>query len=378
MSKMTVDGPPSTQANPPSQERPTFAPQPVRRPLAPWWRGISFEGKVTVVGMSILAVLVIVVMIVTVTGAGARTATGGANTGSSAAGGATQPKVPDAKPPAHNRYNPSMPPVQQGSTVNVKLVAKDALVAITPEKAYRAWTFNGTLPGPIIHVRQGQTVNFTLTNGGTIGHSMDFHAAQTPPEVNYKTIMPGKSISYQWKANYPGVFMYHCGTPPVMDHIANGMYGAIVVDPVQGWSPAREYVLVQSELYVKQSADGTYALDQAAALAGKPSYVVFNGYFNQYQKDSLTAKPGEKIRLYILNAGPTTFSAFHVIGTIFSDVYADGNPANRTVGQQTVTIPPGGGAVVELTIPEAGTYPLLTHSFMSASMGAIGTLKVQP
>jgi nitrite reductase (NO-forming) len=119
-------------------------------------------------------------------------------------------------------------------------------------------------------------------------------------------------------------------------------------------------------------------LDGKAMMAAMPNYVVFNGYANQYKDSPLTARPNQKVRLFVVNAGPSLFSAFHVIGAIFSDVYVDGNPANHTVGQQTVTIPPGGGAVVELTIPDAGAYPFLTHSFASADMGAIGVLKVAP
>jgi nitrite reductase (NO-forming) len=280
--------------------------------------------------------------------------------------------------PAHQLYNAAAPAVPAGDTVNVSLETKDAMVTIAPGVSYHAWTFNGTVPGPVIRVRQGQLVHFTLTNSSQMPHSIDFHAAQTPWSVNYQPVDPGKSFSFDFRANYPGVFMYHCGTPPAMVHMANGMYGAIIVEPKQGWSPAQEYVLVQSEFYAAKGADGTYALDGKAMMAATPNYVVFNGYSNQYKDSPLTAKPNQKVRLFVVNAGPSQFSAFHVIGALFSDVYADGNPANHTVGQQTITIPPGGGAVVELTMPDAGSYPFLTHSFASADMGAIGVLKVAP
>ncbi|HEY7984738.1 MAG TPA: multicopper oxidase domain-containing protein, partial [Ktedonobacterales bacterium] len=283
-----------------------------------------------------------------------------------------------ANAPAHPLYNAAAPAVPAGDTVNVTLETKDAIVTIAPGVAYHAWTFNGTVPGPVIRVRQGQLVHFTLTNSSQMPHSIDFHAAQTPWNVNYQPVAPGKSFSFDFRANYPGVFMYHCGTPPAMVHMANGMYGAIIVEPKAGWSPAQEYVLVQSEFYAAKGTDGTYALDGKAMMAATPNYVVFNGYANQYKDSPLTARPNQKVRLFVVNAGPSLFSAFHVIGAIFSDVYVDGNPANHTVGQQTVTIPPGGGAVVELTIPDAGAYPFLTHSFASADMGAIGVLKVAP
>jgi nitrite reductase (NO-forming) len=277
---------------------------------------------------------------------------------------------------AHKLYNAQAPAALQGSTVNVTLTVKEVLLPIAPGVVYHAWTFNGTVPGPVIRVRQGQTIHFTLVNDGNMPHSIDFHAAQTPWNVNYQEVAPGKSFTFDWKANYPGVFMYHCGAPVVIYHMANGMYGSIIVDPANGWTPAQEYVLVQSEFYTHQLADGTYVVDPTKLNNGTPDYVVFNGYINQYKTNPITAKAGQLIRIFIVNAGPTEFSAFHVIGAIFSDTYADGNPANHEVGNQTVTIPPGGGMVVELTIPQAGLYPFVTHSFADVGKGAIGILKV--
>ncbi len=278
--------------------------------------------------------------------------------------------------PAHQTYNAQPPAAPSGPSVNITLTAEESLLSIAPNVAYHAWTFNGTIPGPILRVRQGQTVNFTLINKGTMGHSIDFHAAQVPPNIDYRPIPPGASISFSFTPQYPGVFMYHCGMTPVMDHIANGMYGAIIVDPANGWPAAQEYALVQSEFYTQKNADGTYSLSEQKMMAMQPDFVVFNGYAAQYVSAPLTAQPNQKIRLFIVNAGPSGFSAFHVIGAIFSEYYPDGNPANHMVGNQTVTIPPGGGAVVELTIPEAGKYSFVTHSFAAAMSGAIGAIKV--
>lgn len=300
-----------------------------------------------------------------------------AATGGSASNAAKVSVAPGSVP-AHQTYNAQPPIAAQGDTVSVHLVAKQALISIAPDVAYHAWTFNGTVPGPIIRVRQGQTINFTLTNEDQMPHSIDFHAAQTPWNVNYQPVAPGKSFSFSFKANYPGVFMYHCGTSPAMFHMANGMYGAIIVDPAAGWSPAQEYVLVQSEFYTRQAADGTYSLDATKMMQAMPDDVVFNGYVNQYKDSPLQAHVNHKIRLFILNAGPSQFSAFHVIGAIFSDVYVDGNPSNHTVGDQTITVPPGGGSVVELTIPDPGQYPFVTHSFAGASTGALGVINVAP
>ena len=135
---------------------------------------------------------------------------------------------------------------------------------------------------------------------------------------------------------------------------------------------------MQSEFYTQRAANGDYTINTAKMMTNMPDYVTFNGYANQYTQSPLTAQPGQRIRLFIVNAGPTHFSAFHVIGAIFSDTYADGNPANHMQGNQTITVPPGGGAVAELTIPDAGEYPFVTHSFMDASMGALGVIKVAP
>ncbi|MGH2485343.1 MAG: multicopper oxidase domain-containing protein [Ktedonobacterales bacterium] len=300
-----------------------------------------------------------------------------AATGGSASNAATV-NVARGSVPAHQTYNAQPPVAAQGDTVSVRLVAKQAVISIAPDVAYHAWTFNGTVPGPIIRVRQGQTINFTLTNEDQMPHSIDFHAAQTPWNLNYQPVAPGKSFSFSFKANYPGAFLYHCGTSPAMFHIANGMYGAIIVDPAAGWSPAREFVLVQSEFYTRQAADGTYSLDATKMMRITPDYVVFNGYASQYQNAPLQARANQKIRIFIVNAGPSQFSAFPVIGAIFSDVYVDGNPANHTVGDQTITVPPGGGSVVELTLPDPGQYPVVTHSFAGASMGALGIINVTP
>ncbi len=292
---------------------------------------------------------------------------------------AAPPQQNTIQVPTHQVYQAAPPAVPDGDIVNLSLTAKEALVSVAPGIAYHAFTFNGTVPGPILRVRQGQTVHFTLTNADpTMAHSIDFHAAQVPWSVDYQSVLPGKSFSFDWKANYPGVFMYHCGTPEVIQHMANGMYGAIIVDPAQGWTPAQEYVLVQSEFYLHKNSDGSYALDANKALNGVPDYVTFNGYANQYKETPLTAKANQLIRLFLVNAGPVDFSAFHVIGAIFSDYYPDGNPANHLVGDQTITVPPGGGAAVELTIPDAGSYPFVTHSFADASKGALGVLQVTP
>lgn len=358
---------------------PYFAPADRQLPARKgFWRGSPAE----IIFAALTAVALISAVIFSVAGfpgvgaSDASNADGGMNMDMSAATATTAPSGPQVAVPAHKTYDAAAPVAPSGNVVNVTLNIEDTLVSIGPGVAYRAWTFNGTVPGPVIRVRQGQTVNFTLVNKAQMDHSIDFHAAETPWNVNYQAVKAGQSFTFTWKANYPGAFMYHCGTPPVIQHLANGMYGAIIVDPANGWSPAKEYVLVQSEFYTRKLSDGSYSYDNAKAMAVQPDYVTFNGYVNQYKDTPLTAKLGQKVRIFVVNAGPSEFSAFHVIGAIFSSAYADGNPANHTVGNQTVTIPPGGGEVVELTIPDAGQYPFVTHMFANASSGALGVLEI--
>lgn len=287
------------------------------------------------------------------------------------------PDVPVAAHDPHQTFDPTLPPASSAPVKEITLHVKDMVSEIAPNVPVDVWTYEGTVPGPILHVNQGDTVKFTLINDAQIQHSIDFHAAQTAWNVNYVSINPGEKLSFEWKANYPGVFMYHCGTPPVIHHIGNGMYGAIIVSSPELKPVAKEYVLVQSEFSVNKGSDGLFHTDSTRMMnAAVPDYVVFNGFANQYKDAPLTANPGERIRLWVVNAGPSTFSAFHVIGAIFDAAYADGNPKNEQHGMQTVNIPPGGGYMVELVIPDAGLYPFVTHSFAYTGRGALGLIKI--
>jgi nitrite reductase (NO-forming) len=190
-------------------------------------------------------------------------------------------------------------------------------------------------------------------------------------------IMPGQSIKFEWVANYPGVYMYHCGVPPVLQHVAMGQYGIVVVSPREGFStdgePMREYAVVQSEFYLKPGDDGLYSLDYDAALRKQPSHVVFNGHVNALG-DQLTARVGERVRLYFHNVGPNDQSSTHVIGAIFDRVWYDGNPRNEWHGLQTALIGSSNGAVLEFIVPEEGRYVLVDHEFADASKGAVGQI----
>lgn len=268
-------------------------------------------------------------------------------------------------------------PAERNRLHRIRLEMKHAPIVIAPGVTYAAWTFEGTVPGPALHVRQGDTVDFTLVNGANIPHSLDFHAAEIAPSKYYTNVMPGDSLHYRFVARVPGAFMYHCGTAPVAMHIANGMYGALVVDPATPRPKAKELVLVQSEFYLnaKPDRDGNQGLDWQKLLGQAPDHIVFNGRAGQYASHPIEARPGELMRIYLVNAGPNRISSFHVVGGIFERVFEDGTQANPLIGVQTVNVPVGGGAIFEIRLREPGDYPFVTHAFADATKGGVGVLR---
>jgi nitrite reductase (NO-forming) len=295
--------------------------------------------------------------------------------------GAT-PSNADALAAAHKPFPAALPAAPAGPVAHVNLVLTDITVQIAPGVKYSAWAWAGGAPGPVIHARQGQLVKITLTNKGAIPHSVDFHAARIAPNVAFGDVMPGKSVSYTFRARDPGVFMYHCGTKPVLMHIANGMYGAIVVDPKPGVLPPadKNYVLVASEWYLSSDGLGAPAqFDMDKAHARMPDWMTFNGYAGQYVKHPLTAKPGELVRFWIVDAGPSIDTDFHIVGTIFDNAYpfADLSSPNAALHNvQTVTVPAGGGGVFDVKIDKPGLYPFVSHAFAAVDEGQVGLLKV--
>ena len=280
---------------------------------------------------------------------------------------------------AREPFPAELPAVPQGDVVDVELTLKDVVVEIAPGVEYSAWGFEGGAPGPAIHVREGQEVRITLTNAGAIPHSIDFHAARIAPDKAFRDVAPGESITYTFEATDPGVFMYHCGTKPVLAHIANGMYGAIVVEPAEKPLPPadREYVLVSSEWYLNGAGleePATY--DSLKAHAVMPDWVTWNGYAGQYVAHPLTADPGETVRFWVVAAGPSLDTDFHVVGTILDRAWVNQDMTQFQTGVQTVGVPAGGGAVFDVRIDEPGLYPVLSHSFASVDMGQVGLLKV--
>ena len=306
---------------------------------------------------------------------------------------ATSPQAePDTVPPADVSHGEApiggpqaepapvaarLPPAEQTRFRKIRLEVSHAAVTIAPGVHYSAWTFGGTVPGPTLHLRLGDTVDFTLVNRANIPHSMDFHAAEIAPSKYYVNVLPGDSLHYRFVARVPGAFMYHCGTAPAAMHIANGMYGALIVDPVVPRPKAREFVFVQSEFYLtpKPAADGTRGLDWERLLSLAPDHVVFNGRAGQYAAHPINVSPNQLLRLYVINAGPNRISSFHVVGGIFERVFQDGSQTSPLAGVQTVNVPVGGGSIFEVRLREPGDYPFVTHAFADATKGAVGVLR---
>src|SRR5690349_22067205 len=277
----------------------------------------------------------------------------------------------------------------------VRLDTVHKIIEIAPGVKFSAWTFGDQVPGPTIRARVGDRIKFSMTNrsdepvpgvqvmAAPMMHSMDFHSAMVSPQDKYRSIAPGQTITFEFTANYPGVFMYHCGTPMVLEHIASGMYGMMIVEPRNGYPTKvdREYAVIQSEFYTapdpqKRKIDGQplYVLDGARVRSKAPTYTVFNGRYNGLVDQPLPAKPGERVRLFVLNVGPSNTSSFHVVGTIFDRVWIEGNPDNSLRGMQTVLLGSSNSAIVEFVIPEAGSYVMVDHHFANASQGAVGVI----
>jgi nitrite reductase (NO-forming) len=290
------------------------------------------------------------------------------------------PANADAIATAHKAFPATLPAAPAGPVANVNLVLTDVTVQIAPGVKYAAWAWAGGAPGPIIHVRQGQLVKITLTNSGAIPHSVDFHAARVAPDKAFGDVMPGKSVSYTFRANDPGVFMYHCGTKPVLMHIANGMYGAIVVEPPAGVLPKadKNYVLVASEWYLSSDGLKTPAqFNMDKAHARQPDWMTFNGYAGQYVKHPLTAEPGETVRLWVMDAGPSIDTDFHIVGTVLNRAWIDSGLTNKPLENvQTVAVPAGGGGVFDVKIDKPGLYPFVSHAFAAVDQGQVGLLNV--
>lgn len=294
----------------------------------------------------------------------------------------------DRLPEAAVAAPPNVPPPinrTQPATVRVDLQTVEKQMRLADGVEYTFWTFNGTVPGPFIRVREGDTVVVRLTNatGSSAPHSIDLHAVTgTGGGALYTQTSAGGTTAFVFKALKPGLYVYHCATAPIPMHIANGMYGLILVEPRQGLPKVdREFYVMQQEVYTagKNGAKGLQAFDWQALWDERPEYVVFNGAVGALSGQSaLKAKAGETVRIYFGVGGPNLTSSFHVIGEIFDRAY---NLASLTAAPltdvQTVTVPPGGAVVVDFKVDVPGTFTLVDHALGRIHKGAVGQLVVE-
>ncbi len=279
--------------------------------------------------------------------------------------------------------------VAQAKTVKVKMVAKETTVEIDNKGTkYPAWTFDGTVPGPVVRVKEGDIIDFELVNPATNkeSHSMDFHAAVVDVLDEFAPVKPGETKHFKFKAKYPGVFMYHCGASPMAQHIARGMYGIIIVDPKEGYSeaypkPDREYVLIQSQFFPDANDKDGMIKNEGwtnALINGK----IFH-YDPVHDPDAslaLTAKPGERVRIFFVNANINMPVALHPIAGIWDRVYVNGNPKNVMYGVQTYNVAVAEASTFDIVSPSdrPTNNAIVDHTMSAALRGAITVLMNTP
>ena len=284
-------------------------------------------------------------------------------------------------------HAPEVPPPtdrDHPAKVRVKMETVEKTMTMEDGVEYHYWTFNGDVPGQMIRVREGDTVEVEFSNNpsSTVPHNVDFHAATGQGGGAEATFTaPGHTSTFSFKALQAGLYIYHCAVAPVGMHIANGMYGLILVEPKEGLPKVdKEFYIVQGDFYTKgkKGAQGLQPFDMDKAIAEQPEYVVFNGHVGSIAGDNaLKAKAGETVRMYVGNGGPNLVSSFHVIGEIFDKVYVEaGKLINENV--QSTLIPAGGAAIIEFKADIPGSYTLVDHSiFRAFNKGALGQLKVE-
>jgi nitrite reductase (NO-forming) len=316
----------------------------------------------------------------------------GSHTASASATGVVEP---DPGAPAYELRDPAAPARGEGDgitlvsagapgggdLIEVELMVEERLMTVAEGFQQKVWTFNGSVPGPVIRARVGDTVRVHLVNpaSASLSHSVDFHASQVAWNDEMRSIEPGQELIYEFTTDYAGVWMYHCGTPPVLHHIANGMFGMVIVEPEEGL-PAmeNEFFLVQNEWYLGPQGEVS-SLAKADQGAPSPDLMMFNGVAMQYRDNPIEIPTGEEVRLFVLNVGPSMDSAFHIVGTIFDTVIKEGVQLVRgndgNWGSQAVDLAPAQGAIIELQAAEDGLYPIVTHAFNFPGRGALGLLQ---
>ena len=355
---------------------------------------VSGEGWCTIVGHRQMGMVLQIVAEggETLSANGSGAGSGDGTTAGAAAGSGTQADgIRLGQKPATDfrAVDATLPPLTtpKGATHEVTLTVEETVLEVAPGVKMTRWTYNGQVPGPTLHGRVGDTFVVTLVNKGSMGHSIDFHAGERAPDEVMRTVPPGESLVYRFTATRAGIWMYHCSTMPMSTHIAAGMHGAVVIEPDGLPAVDKSYVLVQSEIYANGSgAKEPAEVSPEKAAANLPDAVTFNGIANQYDAQPLTAKVGERVRLWVLAAGPNRGSDFHVVGGQFDTVWAEGGYllkvgkdafGSSDGGSQVLSLGAAQGGFVELSLAEAGKYPFVTHSMTDAEKGAHGFLQVR-
>ncbi|NKZ02889.1 multicopper oxidase domain-containing protein [Actinomadura latina] len=278
--------------------------------------------------------------------------------------------------PGWKPYDAALKPAPGAKEHRLELHATDRELEVAPGVRQTMWTFGGSVPAPVLRGKIGDVFVITLVNDTAMGHGIDFHASTLAPDVPMRTIGPGERLTYRFKAEHAGAWLYHCSTMPMLQHIANGMYGAVVIDPPDLPSVDREYVLVQGELYLGQPG----AAEQVAKMRdGRPDAWMFNGTAAGYDHAPLTARSGDRVRVWVVDAGPSSSTAFHIVGAQFDTVYKEGAYLLRKGdpgGAQILDLAPGQGGFVETVVPGPGHYPFVDHDMRHGESGAHGILKV--
>ncbi len=284
-------------------------------------------------------------------------------------------------------HAPEVPPVitrDHATRVLVNMETVEVARELDDGVEYTFWTFGGQVPGPFVRVREGDLVVFTLSNAAnsTVPHNIDLHAVTgTGGGAAISLVVPGHETTFEFRAIKPGLYVYHCATAPVGLHVANGMYGLILVQPAEGMPPVdREFYVMQSEFYTAGAMgdEGLQAFDLDKAVDEEPEYVVFNGRVGALTgENALRAEVGETVRMYVGNGGPNLTSSFHVIGEMFDRVYGEGGTRVNQENVQTTIVPAGGSAIVEFLLDAPGRYTLVDHAlFRAFNKGAVGILDV--
>ena len=307
----------------------------------------------------------------------------GGSGGSAGSGGGAVPDYAVVLPADVRGFDPALAPAGASTAVHEHtFTVTEQVMHVGAGVTQMRMTFNAGVPGPILRGRVGDVFRITLVNKGSMSHSIDFHAGVLPPDDVMRSINPGESLVYEFTAQRAGIWLYHCSTAPMSVHLASGMHGAVIIDPPNLTAVDREYVVVQSEIYLGPEGGQT---DAAKVAAKTPDLFAFNGIAFQYRDRPFTARPGERVRFWVLDAGPSEPMSFHAVGLQFDQVFFEGawtlgGPdrigAAWSGGSQALGLHPAQGGFVECVPPAAGTYTVVSHSFADMEKGAMGHLVV--